>query len=74
MNSKLQAAPENNLDENFDAEELHPAEIEQIIVAAYDEYEAIPKFSKLRTKYRAAYNNLVNILTEKRGYPQYAHL
>ena len=65
------AAPGSILDEDFDVENLHPADIEQIIIAAYDEYEAMPKFTKLRKQYRIAYNNLVTALTEKRGYKQY---
>ena len=68
MTAKLQAQPENILDNDFDPDNLHPADIEQILVAAYDEYEAMPKFSRLRIKYRNAYNNLVDLLNEKRGF------
>ena len=74
MTAKLQAAPENILDENFSADDLHPADIEQILVAAYVEYDAIPKFTKLRNKYRNAYNSLVDLLTEKRGLVQFTHI
>ena len=65
------ATPGSILDEDFDVESLHPADIQQIIEAAYIEYEALPKFTKIRKQYRIAYNNLVSALTEKRGYKQY---
>lgn len=74
MTAKLQAAPENILDKDFDPDQLHPADIEQILVAAYDEYEAMPRFSRLRAKYRAAYNNLVDLLNEKRGFFQFNYI
>lgn len=74
MTAKLYASIENILDENFEADNLHPADIEQIIVAAYDEYEAIPPFTKLRKKYRDAVNSLVDCLSEKRGYMQFNYL
>ena len=74
MTAKLYASPEHILDENFEADNLHPADLEQIIVAAYDEYEAMPKFTKLRKQYRDAYNRLVDCLSEKRGYIQFNYL
>jgi len=74
MTAKLYASIENILDENFEADNLHPADIEQIIVAAYDEYEAIPPFTKLRKKYRDAVNNLISLLQEKRGFQQFSFI
>jgi hypothetical protein len=74
MNSKLQAQPENILDENFDADLLFPADLAQVIEAAFQEYEAIPPFTKLRKKYRDAVNSLVDCLSEKRGYMQFNYL
>ena len=74
MAAKIYAQPNTILDENFDVEDMHPADIQQIIEAAYDEYEALPKFTKLRKRYRDAYNRLVDCLTEKRGYKQFAHI
>jgi len=73
MTAKLQATPDAILDENFDPN-LHPADIEQVIIAAYDEYEAIPKFTRLKKQYRDKYNYLVDLLTEKRGFNQFSHL
>lgn len=74
MTAKLQATPDAILDENFDVSDLHPADIEQIVIAAYDEYEAIPKFTRLKKQYRDKYNYLVDCLTEKRGFTQFSHL
>ena len=74
MTAKLQVSPENILDENFDVTDYHPADIEQLIIAAYDEYEAIPPFTKLRKKYRDVVNSLVDCLSEKRGYMQFNYL
>lgn len=74
MTAKLFAKPSNILDENFDPESMHPADLCQIIEAAYDEYEALPKFTKIKKQYRIAYNKLVDILTEKRQFAQFSHL
>jgi len=74
MTAKLYANPSYILDENFEADNLHPADIEQIIVAAYDEYEAIPPFTKLRKKYRDAVNDLITLLYEKRNFQQFSYL
>lgn len=74
MNSKLQAQPENILDENFDADLLFPADLAQVIEAAFEEYEAIPPFTKLRKKYRDAINNLISLLHEKRGWQQFTFI
>jgi len=74
MNAKLQASPDAILDENFDPTDLHPADLEQIIVAGYDEYETIPKFTRLKRLYRQKYNELVDCLTEKRGFIQFSKL
>ena len=74
MNSKLQAQPENILDENFDADLLFPADLAQVIEAAFQEYEAIPPFTKLRKKYRDAVNNLITLLQEKRGFQQFSFI
>jgi len=74
MGNKNYANPEQLLDENFDPDNLHPADIEQVIIAAYDEYEAIPKFTRLKKQYRDKYNYLVDLLTEKRGFNQFSHL
>lgn len=74
MTAKLYANPSYILDENFDPSPIPPADLAQIIVAAYDEYEAIPPFTKLRKKYRDAVNSLVDCLSEKRGYMQFNYL
>ena len=74
MNSKLQAQPENILDENFDADLLFPADLAQVIEAAFQEYEAIPPFTKLRKKYRDAVNDLITLLYEKRNFQQFSYL
>ena len=74
MTAKLYANPSYILDENFDPELLHPADLSQVIEAAFDEYEAIPPFTKLRKKYRDAVNSLVDCLSEKRGYMQFNYL
>lgn len=74
MTAKLYANPSYILDENFDPELLHPADLSQVIEAAFDEYEAIPPFTKLRKKYRDAVNSLVDCLSEKRGYIQFNYL
>jgi Txe/YoeB family toxin of Txe-Axe toxin-antitoxin module len=74
MTAKIKSQPENFLDENFDADSLHPADIEQIIVSAFDEYQNIPKFTKLKRQYRDAYNRLVDCLAEKRNFTQFSHL
>ncbi len=74
MTAKLQAEPQHILDENFDVTDYHPADIEQLIIAAYDEYEAIPPFTKLRKKYRDAINNLISLLHEKRGWQQFTFI
>jgi len=74
MNSKLQAQPENILDENFDADLLFPADLAQVIEAAFQEYEAIPPFTKLRKKYRDAVNDLITLLQEKRGFQQFSFI
>lgn len=74
MTAKLQAEIHNLLDDNFDAENLHPADIEQILIAGYEEYENIPKFTRLKKQYRIAYNMLVDLIHEKRGYTQFNYL
>ena len=74
MTAKLQVEPQHILDENFDVTDYHPADIEQLIIAAYDEYEAIPPFTKLRKKYRDAVNNLISLLQEKRGFQQFSFI
>lgn len=74
MTAKLQAKSQNLLDEDFNPEDMHPADIEQILIAAYDEYTggAIP--FKQRKKYRDKYNSLVNLLAEKRNFRQFNYL
>lgn len=74
MNAKLQATPDNILDKNFAPENLHPADIEQIIVAGFEEFQEIPKGTRIKSLYRAAYNQLVDLLTEKRGFRQFNYL
>ncbi len=74
MTAKLYANPSYILDENFDPSDLHPADLSQVIEAAFVEYEAIPPFTKLRKKYRDAVNSLVDCLSEKRGYMQFNYL
>ena len=74
MNAQLFADPVNFLDENFDPEELHPADLAQLIEAGADEYETIPKFTRLKKLYRQRYNELVDCLSEKRGFIQFSHL
>lgn len=74
MTAKLQVEPQHILDENFDVTDYHPADIEQLIIAAYDEYEAIPPFTKLRKKYRDAVNDLITLLYEKRNFQQFSYL
>ena len=74
MTAKLYASPSYILDENFDPSDLHPADLSQVIEAAFVEYEAIPPFTKLRKKYRDAVNSLVDCLSEKRGYMQFNYL
>ena len=74
MTAKLYASIENILDENFEADNLHPADLSQVIEAAFVEYEAIPPFTKLRKKYRDAINNLISLLQEKRGFQQFSFI
>ena len=74
MTAKLYANPSYILDENFDPELLHPADLSQVIEAAFDEYEAIPPFTKLRKKYRDAVNDLITLLYEKRNFQQFSYL
>jgi len=74
MTAKLYANPSYILDENFDPELLHPADLSQVIEAAFEEYEAIPPFTKLRKKYRDAVNNLITLLYEKRNFQQFSYL
>ena len=74
MTAKLYANPSYILDENFDPFLLHPADLSQVIEAAFDEYEAIPPFTKLRKKYRDAVNNLISLLQEKRGFQQFSFI
>jgi len=74
MTAQLTAAPENLLSEEFNPEDMHPADVEQIITAAFEEYQEIPAYTKLKSQYRKAYNKLVDLLTEKRGFAQYSHI
>lgn len=74
MTAKLIAQPKNLLCEDFNAEDMHPADIEQLLTAAYEEYQSIPAYTKFKKLYRNAYNKLVDLLTEKRGFMQYSHL
>jgi hypothetical protein len=72
MTAKIQSIPVNLLDEDFDPDNLHPADLEQIIIAAYDEYPNVS--GRYRKKYREKYNELVNLLGEKRGERLYNYL
>ncbi len=74
MNAKNLSQPDNLLDESFDPSEMHPADIAQVIEAPHEEYNAIPPRTFLRAKYRNAVNKLVDLLTEKRQFRQYAYL
>lgn len=74
MTAKLQARSQNLLDEDFTAEDMHPADIEQLLIASYDEWEQMTAHTKERGKYRRAYNKLVDLLTEKRGFKQFNYL
>jgi len=73
-NAQILAAPETLLSEDFTAEDMHPADVAQIIEAAFEEYQEIPAYTKLKTQYRKAYNRLVDVLSEKRGFVQYSHI
>jgi len=74
MTAKLQATAAELLSEDFQPEDMHPADIEQVLVNAWDEYQEMPKFTKVRSQYRKAYNKLVDLLTEKRGFAQFGHI
>lgn len=74
MTAKIQAKPTHLLDDDFNSEDLHPADIEQIVIAGYDEYESIPKFTRIKKQYRARFNSLIDDLTEKRGFKQFNYL
>jgi len=74
MTTQIQIQPENLLDENFNPEEMHPADLAQIIEAGKEEYENFPKFTKLRKQYRDVINWCIDTLTEKRGFTQFNHL
>ena len=74
MSGNIIAQPENLLDENFNPEEMHPADIEQVLISAFEEYEAIPTHGRIRKLYRDAYNKLVDLITEKRGFKQFNYL
>jgi hypothetical protein len=71
MTAKLQVSA-NNFLEDFEPENMHPADIEQLLIAAYDEYENVS--GRYRKKYREKYNELVNLLGEKRGEKLYNYL
>lgn len=72
MNAKLTANPTNLLNEDFTADHLHPADIEQIIEAGCQEYDTLPLYTKTRKNYRNALNALINLLAEKRGFKQFS--
>jgi len=66
MTAKLQIQPLNLLDEDFTPEDLHPADIEQIVIAAIEHYQDGDISSHLRKKYRDKVNSLIDLLHEKR--------
>lgn len=74
MTAKIQASATELLNENFNAELLHPADIEQILTAGLDVYEGLPKYSEGRREYRKKYNKLIDTLTQKRGFRQFNYI
>ena len=74
MTAQINAIPGNLLDDEFTGEDLHPADLEQLIIAAYDYYDQIPAFTKLKKQYRTKYNILVSVLAEKREFRQFAFI
>lgn len=60
------------LSEDFNPAELHPADIEEVITTSFESYDTISR--PFRKQFRDAYNSLVDLLTEKRGYKQFNYL
>ena len=73
MTAKLQTQPLNFLNEDFSAEDMHPADIEQLLISAYDEYSGGIS-QRYKKPYRERYNSLVDLLTDKRGFQQFNYL
>jgi len=74
MENKNYANPEQLLDESFDPEQFHPADLAEIIEAGKEEYENFPKFTKLRKQYREVINKCIDCLSEKRNFKQFNYL
>ena len=66
MTAQLNVLPNEFLSDEFTGEDLHPADLTQVIEAAFDYYDQIPAFTKLKKLYRTKYNILVSVLSEKR--------
>jgi len=64
--------PTDILSEEFSPDELHPADIEEVITTSFETYKDISRH--LKKKFRDAYNSLVDLLAEKRGYKQFNYL
>lgn len=73
MTASIQTKPINFLGEDFDPDNLHPADIEQILISAWDEYFGGISMH-LKKQYRNKYNSLVDLLAEKRGFQQFNYL
>ena len=55
------------LSEDFEPDILPPADLESIIIEAYQEYELIPSYTKDKKLFRNALNECISILSEKRN-------
>lgn len=73
MNAKIQAMPQNLLDENFEFRG-HPADLEQIIENAIEQYNELPLRGRDRKQYRSKLNELIDQLAEMRGIKQFSHV
>ena len=62
------------LSEDFEPDVLPPADLESIIIKAYDEYNELPNYSKVKKEFRNAYNVLCDVLQDKRGFRQFNYL
>lgn len=62
------------LSEEVSPDELHPSDIEAILNDSFEKFESLPKFNKIRKLFRCRYNELVDSLTEKRGFTQFNYL
>ena len=53
--------------------EGHPADLEQVIEAAFEKYQELPKSNPIRKKFRERLNEMVDRLTEMRQFKQFTY-